>query len=279
MTQPMLKKSLKIAALYVAVIALVIYYGLPLVFMVSTSIKIPSEVFTTPPALIPTQITFNNYHNVFNAGFARYFLNSLIVAGGTTILTLLFAIFASYSFSSLRFPGRKSLLTAILLTQLLPMAVLIVPIYRTVDSMGLLNTYQGLIIAYLTFDLPVAIWLLRGFFAAIPRDLEEAAQIDGASPLGAFLRIAVPLALPGIAATGAYAFFMAWQDFMFALAFMTTNNMETVPLGVLSFVGEHSTDWGTLMAASVLLMVPVFAIFAVVQRQFVAGLTQGGVKG
>jgi ABC-type glycerol-3-phosphate transport system permease component len=192
---------------------------------------------------------------------------------------LFFAIFSSYGFSKLRFPGRKPLLVVILLTQLLPGAVLIVPIYRIVQSLGLLNIYQGLVIAYLTFDLPVAIWLLRGFFAAIPRDVEEAAQIDGCSAVGAFLRVSVPLAIPGIAATGAYAFFMAWQDFMFALAFITTNNMETLPLGVLGYIGEHSTDWGKLMAASVLLMAPIFLIFAFVQRQFIAGLTQGATKG
>src|SRR5262249_16994198 len=144
-----------------------------------------------------------------------------------------------------------------------------------VKSLHLLNTHPGLMIAYLTFDLPVAIWLMRGFYVGIPRELEEAAQIDGATQFGAFLQITLPLAAPGILATAAYAFFMAWQDFMFALAFMSSNDMRTLPLGVLGYIGEHQTDWGKLMAASVLLMIPIFVIFAAVQRQFISGLTRG----
>ena len=255
-------------ALLVAVL-----YGTPLLFMISTSVKLPDAVFTTPPTLLPRAITLDNYRAILGLDYVRFFFNSLVVAAGTTVLALVFGIGSSYAFSRLHFRGRKPLLIAIILTQLLPLAVLIIPIYRIARSLGLLNTYPGLMMAYLTFDLPVAIWLMRGFYVGIPRELEDAAQIDGASAFQAFRQVTLPLAIPGIMATAAYCFFMAWQDFMFALVFMTDNDKRTLPLGVLSYIGEHQTDWGKLMAASVLLMVPVFVIFALVQRQFVVGLT------
>jgi ABC-type glycerol-3-phosphate transport system permease component len=261
-------------ALLVAVL-----YGTPLLFMISTSVKLPDAVFTTPPTLLPRAITLDNYRAILGLDYVRFFFNSLVVAAGTTVLALVFGIGSSYAFSRLHFRGRKPLLIAIILTQLLPLAVLIIPIYRIARSLGLLNTYPGLMMAYLTFDLPVAIWLMRGFYVGIPRELEDAAQIDGASAFQAFRQVTLPLAVPGIMATAAYCFFMAWQDFMFALVFMTDNDKRTLPLGVLSYIGEHQTDWGKLMAASVLLMVPVFVIFALVQRQFVVGLTRGAVKG
>jgi ABC-type glycerol-3-phosphate transport system permease component len=255
------------------------FYGIPLLFMISTSVKLPTAVFTTPPTLLPRAITFDNYHAILGLDYVRFFFNSLVVAAGTTVLALLFGIGSSYAFSRLHFRGRKPLLIAIILTQLLPLAVLIIPIYRIAHSLALLNTYPGLMVAYLTFDLPVAIWLMRGFYVGIPRELEDAAQIDGANAFQAFRQVTLPLAVPGIMATAAYCFFMAWQDFMFALVFMTDNDKRTLPLGVLSYIGEHQTDWGKLMAASVLLMIPVFVIFALVQRQFVSGLTRGAVKG
>jgi ABC-type glycerol-3-phosphate transport system permease component len=261
-------------ALLVAVL-----YGTPLLFMISTSVKLPDAVFTTPPTLLPRAITLDNYRAILGLDYVRFFFNSLVVAAGTTVLALVFGIGSSYAFSRLHFRGRKPLLIAIILTQLLPLAVLIIPVYRIARSLGLLNTYPGLMMAYLTFDLPVAIWLMRGFYVGIPRELEDAAQIDGASAFQAFRQVTLPLAIPGIMATAAYCFFMAWQDFMFALVFMTDNDKRTLPLGVLSYIGEHQTDWGKLMAASVLLMVPVFVIFALVQRQFVVGLTRGAVKG
>ena len=279
MTAVSWRRSGRQIGLYAAALLTGAAFGIPLLWMVSTSVKTPDEVFRVPPTLLPGSVTLEHYAAVLGLDYLRFFWNSLIVASGTTALTLFFGIFAAYSFSRLRFRGRKPLLIVIILTQLLPATVLIVPIYRMVGQLGLLNTHPGLIIAYLTFDLPVVIWLMRGFFFGIPRDLEEAAQLDGATHLRAFLQVTLPLAAPGVVATGAYAFFMAWQDFMFALAFMSSNEMRTLPLGVLGYIGEHQTDWGKLMAASVLLMVPIFIIFVAVQRQFVSGLTRGAVKG
>jgi ABC-type glycerol-3-phosphate transport system permease component len=264
---------------YVGVLAVIAFFSCPILWMISTSFKRPVEFFTFPPRLVPEDPTVENYTGVLTADFLRYFLNSFIAAGGTSVLALMLAILASYSFARVRFRGRNSLLALLLVSQLVPLALLLIPIYRLAQDLDLINTYGGLIVAYLTFTLPVAVWLLYGFVAAIPTELEEAAMIDGRSELGAFLHVTMPLALPGLAATGAFVFFAAWQDFMFALVFMTSDEKLTLPLGVLTFIGEHSVDWGKLMAASMLLMVPIFVLFALVQRQFIQGLTAGAVKG
>lgn len=171
------------------------------------------------------------------------------------------------------------MIVAVLISQLLPPAVLLVPLYNTANTLGLLNSFPGLILAYLTFTLPVAIWLLHGFITSIPAELEESAQVDGLSSIRAYFKVIVPLARPGIAATAAYIFFTVWQDFMFALVFLTEQDMRTLPLGVLGYIGAYTVNWGQLMAASTMLLVPILVIFAFVQKQFIAGLTAGAVKG
>ncbi len=273
------RKRLRIILIYMLVIITVLFFALPFVWMISVAVKRPDELFTFPPRLIPHRPILDNFRTALSPAFLRYGLNSAIVATLTTAVTLAVAIFSAYSFSRLRYPGRKALLILILLTQLLPLAVLIVPIYRIMASLDMLNTYPALIIAYLTFTVPVAVWFLRGFFAAIPYELEEAAQIDGASPLGAFLYVVLPVSLPGISATATYVFFVTWQEFMFALAFTTSKAMRTLPVGILDFIGEHQTNWGVLMAASVLVCLPVFGLFFLMERQFIAGLTRGAIKG
>jgi len=251
----------------------------PILWMVSVALKSPQETFRFPPTFLPEWPTLENFAKALNPGFLRYALNSILVAGLTTVLTLSFAVFSSYSFSRLKFRGRKPLLVIILLTQLLPLAVLIVPMFRIMSSLGMINTYPALIIAYLTFTIPVAVWFLRSFFHNIPYELEEAAMMDGCTRMRAFFSVILPLSLPGISATGSYVFFVTWQELLFSLAFMTSKDMRTLPLGVLDFIGEHITDWGALMAASILVCVPVFLLFIFMQNQLIAGLTEGAVKG
>lgn len=255
------------------------FFGLPLLWMLSTSVKTASEVFTAPPTILPKTITIVNYQGVLNRQFLLYLANSTIVSLGTSVICVGLSILAAYGFSRTRFPGRKVLLVAIMISQLLPLAVLLIGIYRVANALNLINTYAGLISAYLAFTLPPSIWLLRGFLTSVPVELEEAAMVDGASRLDAFLRISVPLAMPGIIATWAYALFITWQDFMFALVFMTSDERRTLPLGVLALIGEHTIDWGKLMASSVLLMVPIFVTFGFVQRYLIEGLTRGALKG
>ena len=272
-------KLLRQLLIYVLAVITVLFFALPLVWMISAALKEPAELFTFPPRLLPVHPTLENFRSALSPAFLRYGLNSAIVATMTTVLTLLVAVFSAYSFSRLKYPGRKTLLVLILFTQLLPLAVLIVPMYRIMARLNMLDTYPALIIAYLTFTIPVAVWFMRGFLSAIPYELEEAAQLDGASRLQAFLLIVLPVSLPGISATATYVFFVTWQEFMFALAFTTSRHMRTLPVGILDFIGEHQTDWGVLMAASVLVCLPVFFLFFLLQRQFIAGLTQGAIKG
>jgi ABC-type glycerol-3-phosphate transport system permease component len=250
------RKLLRQIMIYVLVIITVAFFALPLLWMLSAALKQPDELFTFPPRLLPMRPTLENFRSALTPAFLRYGLNSAIVATLTTTITLVAATFSA-----------------------LPLAVLIVPMYRIMTRFNMLDTYPALVIAYLTFTIPVAVWFLRGFFAAIPHELEEAAQIDGASRLQAFLLVVLPISLPGISATATYVFFVTWQEFMFALAFTTSRPMRTLPVGILDFIGEHQTDWGVLMAASVLVCLPVFFLFFVLQRQFIAGLTQGAIKG
>lgn len=273
------RKRLHRVMIYVLVLVTMAVFVCPILWMLSVALKSPEETFVFPPTFLPTAPTLGNFQKALNPVFLRYAFNSLLVATSTTVLSLMFAVFSSYSFSRLRFRGRKPLLVVILLTQLLPLAVLIVPMFRIMSSLGALDSYPALIVAYLTFTIPVAVWFLRGFFYGIPYELEEAAMIDGCTRLRAFLNVILPLSLPGISATGTYVFFVTWQEMLFSLAFMTSKSMRTLPVGVLDFIGEHVTDWGALMAASVLVCVPVFLLFMFMQNQLIAGLTEGAIKG
>lgn len=274
-----LKSRLQKALVPFLVIIVLGIFLLPFFWMVSVALKPASEVFSFPPRFFPERPTLGNFEVALDPTFIRYALNSLLVSTSTTLVTLFFGIFSAYAFSRLQFPGRRAILVFIIFTQLLPLAVLIVPMHRIMGRAGLLDTYPALIIAYLTFTVPVAVWLLRSFIATIPFEIEEAALMDGCTRLGAFLKVIIPLSVPGIMATATYVFFVSWQELMFASAFTISKEMRTLPVGVLDFIGERVTDWGGLMAASVLVCVPVFALFLVIQRQFIAGLTSGAVKG
>jgi ABC-type glycerol-3-phosphate transport system permease component len=264
---------------YLGVVALAVFVLGPVVWLVTTSLKPRSEVFASPPRLLPSHLTFQNYGDVLTSDTLQFFVNSVIVCLGTTVMCVILSLLACYTLTRTGNRGRKPILIGVLVSQLLPQAVLLVPLYKAADTMGLLNSRFGLMVAYLTFTLPVAIWLLRGFLMAIPFDLEEAARIDGLSEFAAFWRVIVPLARPGIAAVGIYVFFMAWQDFMYALVFLTDDSKRTLPLGVLSLIGSHTIEWGQLMAVSTLLLIPILLVFTFAQRYFIAGITAGAVKG
>lgn len=265
----------------IQVILLLIFVLFPFLVMLSMSLKAPDEQFSSPPYLIPKRPTGENYLHVFGKGsmFVHYFINSLSVSLGTTVIVISVALFSSHGYARLQFPGKKLFFNLLLLSQLFPLAAIIVPLYRIMSQIGLIDTFASLIIGYLAFSVPVGVWLLRGFFASIPKELEEAAQIDGCSPLQAFWKIVVPLMRPGIGATAAYILFLTWQEFMFALTFITSQDKRTLPVGIFDFVGQYETNWGNLMAASVLISIPVFILFLFVQKQLVSGLTQGAVKG
>ncbi len=265
---------------YISLILLVGFVGFPLLQMLSVSFKDPTEQFTFPVTFLPRNFTFENFIDAINyEDFRVYFLNSLFVAVITTAITLVVALFGAYGFTRTDFPGRKLFLSLILFGQMICLATIAIPIYRIIGQFKLTNTFGGLILCHLTFAIPVAIWLLRGFVQGIPRELEEAAIVDGATRLKAFFKVVVPLLRPGMGAAGAYVFFLSWQEFLFSLIVMTDKAKRTLPPGIMDYVGQYETNWGSLMASSILLALPVFLIFIFVQRQLISGLTDGAVKG
>lgn len=251
----------------------------PFYWLLVSSLKTQDQLFQIPPLWIPTAPTFDNFVRLFQGRFPVWFQNSAVVASATTLLGLTLAALAAYSFSRFPFPGNRALSTIFLFIQLFPVAVVVIPLFILWTNLKLTNTYASLIVTYLVFGLPVSTWLLIGFFNAVPAELEEAAMIDGSSRLGALWRVTLPLALPGLAATAIYIFLLSWNEFFFALTFMNSTDMRTIPVGLSSFFAEHSVDWGLVMAGSVVASLPVVLLFGALSRYFIQGLTSGALKG
>ena len=252
---------------------------LPFFWMVSVSLKPATEPFAIPARLWPQHPTLDNYLTAFRPEFRIYFVNSVVVSLSTIAITVTLGLLAAYSFTRNQSKALLALMTLVLGAQMFPSSAIIIPIYRLMKGADLLNTYASLIIAYVTITLPVAIWMLRGFLARLPVELDEAAALDGAGPLRAFLWIIVPLSWPGLVATAVFVLIVTWQEFLFALSFTSTREMRTLPVGMNDFIGQYGIRYGELMASSVLVSLPVVAAFFLLQRQFVAGLTAGAVKG
>lgn len=252
----------------------------PFAWMAVSSFKTAGELYAVPPVWWPSAPTLEHYRRVlFASNVPRYFLNSLIVSAGSTALAMTLAVFAAYGFARYRFAGRRSSLAFVLAGQLLPTAAIIVPLFLVLRTFGLVNTYLGLILVYMILTLPLSVWMLSGYIRAVPVELEEAATIDGASRLGVLFRITLPLCMPGIAAVAVYAFVTTWNEFIFALVFAQDSHVKTLPIGLAEFTSEFTTDWGAVMAASMVMTIPVVAAFLALQRAFVGGLTAGAIKG
>jgi ABC-type glycerol-3-phosphate transport system permease component len=265
-------------ALSVAV--LVAIAAFPFFWMALSSVKLQAELYRLPPTWLPELATLANYSKVlFESNVPRYFFNSAVVSTGSTAIALVFAIPAAYGFARFRFRGRSLWQTFVLVSHLLPTAALIVPLYVFLGQLQMLNTLYGLILVYLVLTLPLSIWMLTGYFRSIPLELEEAAIIDGASHIGILLRIMLPLSLPGIVVIVLYAFVATWNEFIFALSFATDSGVKTLPIGLAEFSTEYDTDWGAVMAASVIMTLPIAIMFFGLQKLFVGGLISGGVKG
>lgn len=275
MNQPMTTRAL----LILAQVALAAFVLLPFFWMVSVSLKPATEPFAIPARLWPENPTLANYVTAFRPEFRTYFMNSMIVSGATVAITVTLGLLAAYSFARGTLVVLTALMGLVVVAQMFPHSAIIIPIYKMMRGAELLNTYWALIIAYVSVTLPVAIWMLRGFLIKLPVSLEEAAAIDGAGPLRVFFEIVVPLARPGIIATAVYVLIVTWQEFLFALSFTSTQDMRTLPVGLNDFIGQYGIRYGELMASSVMVSLPVIAVFFVLQRYLVAGLTAGAVKG
>ena len=263
---------------------LLLFTMLPMAWMILTSVKSQFAAMQYPPQWWPTQPTLDNYFKLLNPNsqigrdFLLYFWNSFYVSLATTILGVVVAVPAAYAFSRFRFPGRNFLFFAVLVRNMFPAVVFLMPLFLLMRWMGLINTHGSLILTYLTFGLPLSIWLLKGFYDNIPIQLEQAARIDGATRFQAFLLIVMPLSTPGIIATSIFSFIGAWNEYVYAYTFLSRDDQMTLPVGIQRFFTEFATDWPGLMSATFLMSVPVVVLFLVLQKYFVRALTEGAVK-
>jgi ABC-type glycerol-3-phosphate transport system permease component len=251
----------------------------PFVWVVITSIKLDRDLATIPP-ILPSEPTFDHFRQLFEQQPShRYIINSAIVSLATTIVSLIIGAFAGYSFGRMHFPGRMPLLLSVLIVSMFPQIALVAPIYRSFQSHQLLNTYFALIIPYITFGLPTAVWILASFFRSIPAVLEESSMIDGSTRLGALFRIILPLSAPGLFTTAILVFIAAWNEFLFALTFTNTIDHQTIPVGIALLPAMYHVPWGNIAAASVIVTTPLIIMVLILQRWIVRGLTAGAVKG
>ncbi|MFF4415044.1 carbohydrate ABC transporter permease [Streptosporangium sp. NPDC001559] len=281
---PKTRKLLGRIGLNTAAVLVFLFAVFPVYWMVSTAFKSNEEIFTTRFIPFPTDPTIEHVERVFSEGVAghsiwRYMLNSAIVAVGTVLIGAVFSLLAATAVSRFRFRGRTSFLILLLIVQMVPAEALLIPLFLMVRRAGLYDQLLGLIVVNVALTLPFGIWMLRTFVAAVPRSLEEAAWIDGASRFTTFWKVLFPLVAPGLVATSIFTFITAWNEFVFALTLISDQGGYTMPVALRYFVSQRSVDWGGIMAASTLMTIPVIIFFLLVQRRMVSGLVAGAVKG
>ncbi len=264
---------------YVGLTIASVFALFPIVWCFSTSLKTPSDAVAIPPQWIPDSPTLTNYELVMGSNLPRYFLNSIVVSLSTVLLTVVVAGLGGYAAARFRFRGKDPLLLGILSTVMVPGVVALVPFYMIASAVGIIDTYFVLVLVFTAWQSPAILWLMRGFFESIPKDLEEAAEIDGCTPLGAFLRVVLPLARPGLAAAGVLVFVYVWNEFIVALVLIASDDMRVLPVGLYFYISAFGVQWGQLTAAITVAIVPVIVIFVLLQRHFIQGLTRGATKG
>ena len=275
-----LKKRAGSWTLQIFTILLVFVMLFPLFWLYMTALKPEGQMFGYPLDILPSTITLDNFVHIWNAiGFQDAFRNSLLVASISSLITTIIALFAAFSLSRFRYPLQNVFSIAILGMQMLPGVLIVVPLIVIMRQLALTNTLQGLIIVTLMVQLPVAVWMLKGYMDDIPKDFDEAALIDGASYFQVMWRVILPLILPAIVAIGAFAFILSWGEYVFALSLVTSTDKKTLPLALQAAFGQYTIDWGMLTAGGVIISIPPTILFVVFQRYLVSGLTSGGVKG
>jgi multiple sugar transport system permease protein len=257
-----------------------LFIVLPLYWMIASAFKTPANVGASPPQYFPHPLSVKNFDVAFSQNtFGRYIVNSVIVAVVATALVLVLGTLAGYALGRLPMRGKFTVLVILLMISVFPEIAVVVPLYALLRDISWLNSYQALIIPYTAFYLPFAIWILRNYFLAIPREMEESARIDGANPLRTIWSIILPQAWPGLFTAGIFTFTACWTEFLMALSFNVANNYRTIPVGVALFGSEFTVPYGTLFAASVVAVVPIGILVFVFRRSVVSGLTAGAVKG
>lgn len=271
-------------------LALYLLYTLvPIVWLFLSTIQTEASLLTLPTQIVPSELTARNYVDIFkpaafgqNSGESTFLLamrNSIIVCLGTTIVSMFFGTMAAYAFARFNIPRKRALLLVVLGSQLLPAVSIIIPLFRILNGAGLLDTFFALILAYSTFSMPFVVWIMAGYFQSVPRELEEAARLDGASHFQAFVRVALPLAVPGLSATALFTLLNSWDEFFFALIFTSSYASKTLPVAIAEFIGRHSVNWGLLVTGGFIASLPPIVLSLLFYRYIVSGLSAGGLKG
>jgi multiple sugar transport system permease protein len=251
----------------------------PYLWMFLTSVRPEETLFAIGRTMLPDQLTIANYERLIGrTDFLANLGNSLIVASGAVIVGLTVSITAAYAFSRFTFTGRRPLMLVFLLINMFPVVLLIIPLFIIMRSFGLLDTHLGLVLAHSTFAIPFATWMMISYFNGVPKSLDEAAQVDGCGPVGAMLKVVLPVAVPGIIATGIYIFITSWNEYLYA-AVLAGQKMRVLTVAIQSLIGEYEIAWGILTAAGVLGALPVTILFMIIQKRLISGMTQGAVKG
>jgi multiple sugar transport system permease protein len=276
-----MRKLASAAAFNLFAWTIVLLTAFPLVWMVLTSVKPQFELFRIPPTFWPESVTFEHYNRLlWETPFLTYMRNSLLLSTATTLLVVAVATLGAHSLVRFRYPGREKLAQLVLFTYLLPSVVLLLPLYLMMVWLGVANSLLSLVIAYTTFALPYALWLLRSFMQGIPDDLENAALVDGATRMGAFFDVILPQALPGIISTSLFTFILSWNEYLYALVLVNTDAARPLTTGVMGMlISAFNIEWSLLMAASVMMSLPLIVIFAFLQKFLTRGFGAGGVKG
>jgi N,N'-diacetylchitobiose transport system permease protein len=260
-----------------AVVGILVFTLFPIYFMVTTALSARASSGTD--SLVPTHLTLKHFSEVMSTGgFSHYMVNSALVTVAVVVISCLLALLGAVAMARFKFRLRTTMLVLVLVVQMLPAEALVIPLFLQMKDLRMLNSLIGLTIVYIAFALPFAIWNLRGFVAAVPVELEEAAYLDGCSWFRMFRSVLLPLVTPGLIATSAFSFVMAWEEFTFAMTFLSEDSKMTVGIGLKQFFGAHVNDWGGLMAASTLVTIPVMVVFVLAQRKLAAGLVAGAVK-
>lgn len=273
------RERVRMAIAYVFTILMVVTAILPFLYVILTALKTSEQIYD-PGQILPTYITFENFKQViFHSNFIRYFANSIFITVVTMVICMVLSVMAAYGLSRYYIAGADKIKMLVLMTRMFPGILLCIPYYVIMKHMNLIDSYTGLILMYCSFTLPFAIWNTCAFFSAIPWELEEAAMIDGCSRFRAFFSVIFHVAKPGLFVTALFCFMSSWDEYMYAATFINTTLKKTIQVGMKDFIGQYSIDWGLLMAAVVISLIPILIFFALVQKNLVEGLSAGAVKG
>lgn len=265
---------------YLIAMPLTAFIAMPLVWMIVSSLKEAQDLFSSPPTIIPSRATVRWYEAILTAGDAgTFFWNSFVVGAASTAICLVIGTLAAYAITRFEFRGKAIFLSAALVIYMFPAIVLFIPIYMTLNSLGLIDSRLGLVVCHTILTFPFAVWMLKSYFDTLPREIDEAAWVDGCSYLSTFVRIALPLSLPGIFSVGIFVFVLSWNEYLFASVVLTSGTLKTIPVGISEFVTSFDIRWGEIMAMGTLATLPVVVLFLLAQRYFLRGVLAGAVKG